>query len=63
MARPPSSRALLALTLAAACACAWACSTAGKDPTARLSSGERERLDAFRSDLEETRALLGMGRV
>lgn len=63
MARSPSSRALIALTLAAACAWAWACMTAGRDAAARLSPGERERLDAFRSDLEEARALLGMGRV
>ncbi|MDL2718689.1 MAG: serine hydrolase domain-containing protein [Acidobacteriota bacterium] len=63
MARPPSSRALIALTLAAACVWTCACATAGKDAPARLSPAERERVDAFRSDLEETRAELGMGRV
>ncbi|MCM3874821.1 MAG: beta-lactamase family protein, partial [Thermoanaerobaculia bacterium] len=63
MARPPSSRASIALALAAACVWSGACATAGGDAVARLSQGERERLDAFRSDLEEARALLGMGRI
>jgi CubicO group peptidase (beta-lactamase class C family) len=63
MARPPASRALIALALAAACAWVWACTTAGSDAAAKLSPDERERLVAFRSDLEEERAQLGMGRI
>lgn len=63
MARPPTSRALLALTSALALAAACACTTAGRDAAARLSPGERERLDAFRADLEEERAFLGLGHV
>jgi CubicO group peptidase (beta-lactamase class C family) len=57
----PSSRALIAVALAGALA--WACTTAGPDAAAKLSPDERERLDAFRADLEEARALVGMGRV
>jgi len=63
MARPASSRALIALTLAAACAWSWACTTAGTDAAGPLSPGERGRLVAFRSDLEEERKFLGLGRV
>ena len=63
MARPPFSSALTALTLAAACTWAWACASAGRGAAARLPPGERARIEAFRSDLEEARALLGMGRV
>jgi len=63
MACPPASRALIAVAFAAACAGVWACATAGPDAAATLSPDERERLAAFRSDLEEERAQLGMGRI
>ncbi|MEO8585826.1 MAG: serine hydrolase domain-containing protein [Acidobacteriota bacterium] len=63
MRRRPSFRALIALSLAAACAWTSACATAGRNARGRLSPAERLRIDAFRSDLEETRAELGIGRV
>jgi CubicO group peptidase (beta-lactamase class C family) len=59
MRRPRFSRALSALALAAA----GACTTAGRDAAAPLSPGERERLEAFRSDLEAERVFLGLKRV
>lgn len=62
MTPPPFPRAGIALAFAAACVWAGACST-GRPDGAALPPGERERLDAFRSDLEEARALFGVGRL
>ena len=62
MTRPPSSCIPIVLAFSA-CLSICACATAGKDAPARLSAAERERVEAFRSDLEATRAALGMGRV
>jgi CubicO group peptidase (beta-lactamase class C family) len=62
MTRPSTSRILIVLAVFA-CLSSCACATAGKDAPVRLSPAERERVEAFGSDLEETRAALGMWRV